>query len=443
MENMGEYSFDMLELLGTGSYGSVHRAITKDGLGNEFAIKKVTTSNLSDMIREISFMKQLDSQFIIKYYGSFCLDNSLAIVMEYCSGGSISDIYRARKLTLTEEACATIIRETLFGLDYLHQQRKIHRDVKCGNILLTEKGVAKLADFGVSGQLTETLNKRNTVIGTPYWMAPEVIQEIGYDCLADIWSLGITAIEMIDGKPPYSDMQVARAIYTIPQNSPPTFKDPANVSNIFNNFVKRCLIKKPEKRSSATDLLEDEFIKTARRTKDHIIEIIEEADEIKRRLQKQRNKRQESVNRSSGSEENEYSTVLKSDDSPAGTMLEGSSTIVKSFNSMSVYEDTTKQSPNQRNTFMNYIQDLPPPPQAAQISMNPDAEEMHNILKGTRNLNDYSADQLRRFLALIDPMMEQELEETRLAYLQKQKPITDALEAKRLARRNMQEKYNN
>lgn len=128
--------------------------------------------------------------------------------------------------------------------------------------------------------------------------------------------------------------------------------------------------------------MEDEFIKTARRTKDHIIVIIEEADEIKRRLQKQRNKRQESVNRSSGnfstltvteihafqgSEENEYSTVLKSDDSPAGTMLEGSSTIVKSFNSMSVYEDTTKQSPNQRNTFMNYIQDLPPPPQAAQI----------------------------------------------------------------------------
>ncbi len=187
MENMGEYSFDMLELLGTGSYGSVHRAITKDGLGNEFAIKKVTTSNLSDMIREISFMKQLDSQFIIKYYGSFCLDNrfvfgislsgvydkiSLAIVMEYCSGGSISDIYRARKLTLTEEACATIIRETLFGLDYLHQQRKIHRDVKCGNILLTEKGVAKLADFGVSGQLTETLNKRNTVIGTPVLKLP-------------------------------------------------------------------------------------------------------------------------------------------------------------------------------------------------------------------------------------------------------------------------------
>ena len=128
--------------------------------------------------------------------------------------------------------------------------------------------------------------------------------------------------------------------------------------------------------------MEDEFIKTARRTKEHIIEIIEEADEIKRRLQKQKNKRQESVNRSSGmispklllklpvfqgSEENEYSTVLKSDNSPAGTMLEGSSTIVKSFNSMSVYEETTKQSSNQRNTFMNYIQDLPPPPQAAQI----------------------------------------------------------------------------
>ena len=154
------------------------------------------------------------------------------------------------------------------------------------------------------------------------------------------------------------------------------------MSNIFNNFVKRCLIKKPEKRSSAAELLEDEFIKNARRSREHIVEIIEEAHEIKRRLSQTKNKRQESINRSSGwsrlsqhaflltcvgSEENEYSTVLKSENSPAGTMLEGSSTIVKSFNSMSVYENTTKQSSNQRNTFMNYIQDLPPPPQAAQI----------------------------------------------------------------------------
>ncbi|XP_016869250.1 serine/threonine-protein kinase 3 isoform X10 [Homo sapiens] len=205
-----EEVFDVLEKLGEGSYGSVFKAIHKES-GQVVAIKQVPVeSDLQEIIKEISIMQQCDSPYVVKYYGSYFKNTDLWIVMEYCGAGSVSDIIRLRNKTLIEDEIATILKSTLKGLEYLHFMRKIHRDIKAGNILLNTEGHAKLADFGVAGQLTDTMAKRNTVIGTPFWMAPEVIQEIGYNCVADIWSLGITSIEMAEGKPPYADIHPMR-----------------------------------------------------------------------------------------------------------------------------------------------------------------------------------------------------------------------------------------
>jgi len=253
--------FDIICKIGRGSYGSVYKALHKES-GQVLAIKQVPVdTDLQEIIKEISIMQQCDSPFIVKYYGSYFKNTDLWIVMEYCGAGSVSDIMRLRKKTLTEEEISTILYYTLKGLEYLHSRRKIHRDIKAGNILLNTEGHAKLADFGVAGQLTDTMAKRNTVIGTPYWMAPEVIQEIGYDCVADIWSLGITALEMAEGKPPYGDIHPMRAIFMIPTKPPPSFRCPDKWSPEFIDFVSKCLVKNPEHRTSAAALLQHEFIK--------------------------------------------------------------------------------------------------------------------------------------------------------------------------------------
>jgi len=255
-----EEVFDIISKLGEGSYGSVYKALHKDSK-QVLAIKQVPVdTDLQEIIKEISIMQQCDSPYVVKYYGSYFKNTDLWIVMEYCGAGSVSDIMRLRKKTLTEQEIATVLSDTLKGLEYLHARKKIHRDIKAGNILLNNEGHAKLADFGVAGQLTDTMAKRNTVIGTPFWMAPEVIQEIGYDCVADIWSLGITALEMAEGKPPYGDIHPMRAIFMIPTKPPPTFRDSDRWSPQFIDFVSRCLVKTPEKRATANQLLHSDFI---------------------------------------------------------------------------------------------------------------------------------------------------------------------------------------
>jgi serine/threonine kinase 3 len=157
--------FDIVSKLGEGSYGSVFKAIHKDS-EHVLAIKQVPVdTDLQEIIKEISIMQQCDSPYVVKYYGSYFKNTDLWIVMEYCGAGSVSDIMRLRKKTLTEDEIGTILCDTLKGLEYLHLRKKIHRDIKAGNILLNSEGHAKLADFGVAGQLTDTMAKRNTVIG--------------------------------------------------------------------------------------------------------------------------------------------------------------------------------------------------------------------------------------------------------------------------------------
>ncbi|CAL8093956.1 unnamed protein product [Calicophoron daubneyi] len=256
--------FEIICKLGKGSYGSVFKARYKAN-GCIVAVKKVPVdSDLTDIVKEISIMQQCDSPFIVKCYGSLFDSQDLWICMEYCGAGSIADIMRLRGKTLGEDEIATVLHYSLRGLDYLHQMRKIHRDIKAGNILLLNSGTAKLADFGVAGQLSDTLAKRNTVIGTPYWMAPEVIQEIGYNYSADIWSLGITAIEMADGKPPLADIHPMRALFMIPSQPSPTLRKPSSWSAEFRAFVAACLAKTPESRPTAAALLQTEFIRSAK-----------------------------------------------------------------------------------------------------------------------------------------------------------------------------------
>ncbi|VDK72158.1 unnamed protein product [Litomosoides sigmodontis] len=258
-----EEVFDVVGKLGEGSYGSVHKAIHKE-TGHVLAVKKVPVdTDLQEIIKEISIMQQCDSKYVVKYYGSYFKNSDLWIVMEYCGAGSVSDIMRIRKKTLDEAEIGAVIRDVLKGLRYLHDLKKIHRDIKAGNILLNAEGHGKLADFGVAGQLTDTMAKRNTVIGTPFWMAPEVIQEIGYDTKADIWSLGITAMEMAEGRPPHADIHPMRAIFMIPTKPPPTLEREADWSSDFVDFVGQCLIKNPDDRKSAHDLLEHPFVVNA------------------------------------------------------------------------------------------------------------------------------------------------------------------------------------
>lgn len=282
-----EEVFDIICKLGEGSYGSVYKALHKDS-GQVLAIKQVPVdTDLQEIIKEISIMQQCDSPYIVKYYGSYFKNTDLWIVMEYCGAGSVSDMMRLRKKTLSEDEIATILSDTLKGLEYLHLRRKIHRDIKAGNILLNSEGHAKLADFGVAGQLTDTMAKRNTVIGTPFWMAPEVIQEIGYDCVADIWSLGITALEMAEGKPPYGDIHPMRAIFMIPTKPPPSFREPDRWTSEFIDFVSVCLIKNPKERATASDLLKHVFIGNAKQP-NILSQMITEAQEI-REKQRYRN----------------------------------------------------------------------------------------------------------------------------------------------------------
>ena len=276
--------FTLLNPIGHGAFGYVYRAIHNSSK-KIYAIKiinyfkeninflenKSHINNINfcyqTVQQETSLMKKVSSSnFILKYYGSYFSrkTNSLWLIIEYCSYGSTIDLMLAMNRLYTEIEVATIIKMVLQGLIIIHDKKLIHRDIKGANILLSEDGYAKLGDFGVGTKLLLKENYRSSIKGSPYWMSPQVIQKENYDSKTDIWSLGITCIELTQGEPPFSDLNPNEVLDFI-GNKKFIFDDffqkkKSNYSKEFINFVSKCLKINPEKRSSAKELIKHEFI---------------------------------------------------------------------------------------------------------------------------------------------------------------------------------------
>uniref|UniRef100_M4AY50 non-specific serine/threonine protein kinase n=1 Tax=Xiphophorus maculatus TaxID=8083 RepID=M4AY50_XIPMA len=407
-----EEVFDVLEKLGEGSYGCVFKANHKE-TGEIVAIKQVPVeSDLQEILKEITIMQQCNSPHVVRYYGSYFKNRDLWIVMEYCGGGSVSDIIRIRNKT-------------------------------------------------------DTMAKRNTVIGTPFWMAPEVIQEIGYNCVADIWSLGITAIEMAEGKPPYADIHPMRAIFMIPTNPPPTFRNPDQWSPDFLDFIKKCLIKNPENRATATQLLQHPFIKSAK-PNSVLRALIQDAMEIKLKRQEEAEQAEQDAEDDNNSDEDEVDqgTMVRAGTGDSGTIRAAGSLAGSLSGTMIEHEDTgTMQSQlgtmvinsddeEEAGTMKRRDETMQPAKPSFLEYFEQKEKEVNNHNDGGRRgennadnrklpgegdlemVGTWSVEELRVRLASLDPQMEQEIEEIRQRYQAKRQPILDAIAAKKRLHQN-------
>ncbi|XP_035265539.1 mitogen-activated protein kinase kinase kinase kinase 4 isoform X4 [Anguilla anguilla] len=358
--------FELVEVVGNGTYGQVYKGRhVKTGQLAAIKVMDVTEEEEDEIKLEINMLKtHSHHRNIATYYGAFVKktpaghDDQLWLVMEYCGAGSVTDLVKKTKGNcLKEDWIAYICREVLRGLSHLHSHHVIHRDIKGQNVLLTENAEVKLVDFGVSAQLDKTIGRRNTFIGTPYWMAPEVIAcdenpDSTYDYRSDLWSLGITALEMAEGAPPLCDMHPMRALFLIPRNPSPKLKS-KKWSKKFLTFVDSCLVKNYLHRPNTETLLRHSFVKDLPNERQVRIMLKDHLD----RARKKKGDKEETEYEYSGSEDDEEEMNEEEGEPSSIVNLPGESTLRREFLRLQQENKSRSEAQRQQQVLQQQLRD--------------------------------------------------------------------------------------